>query len=73
MFKPTERIINAFVDRLVSDYKTVFVSGPEGHLDTIVRVARRSLNRIARSDALYHDLDHTLQVTMVGERLEGFR
>lgn len=67
MFSPSQHIINAFVERLKDEYNDVFVNGPEGHLDTIVQVARRALNRIARSDALYHDLDHTLQVTLVGQ------
>lgn len=67
MFRPSQHIINAFIERLRSEYFGIFADGPDGHLDTIVVVARRALNRIARSDAVYHDLDHTLQVTLVGQ------
>ena len=69
MFRPSEYIINAFVKRLEEDYLGIYITGPEGHLDTIIQVARRALNRIAQSNALYHDLDHTLQVTMVGQQI----
>lgn len=67
MFRPSQHIINAFIERLKSEYYDLFADGPPGHMDTIVVVARRALNRIARSDAIYHDLDHTLQVTLVGQ------
>lgn len=67
MFWPADIVINAFIDRLIADHGQYFPSAPPAHGEAIARVARLSLSRIARSNALYHDLDHTLLVTMVGQ------
>jgi hypothetical protein len=67
MFWPADIVINAFIERLVKGHGQYFPSAPVQHGEAIARVARLSLSRIARSNALYHDLDHTLLVTMVGQ------
>lgn len=67
MFRPSDIIIEAFVRRLRDDYDAVFGAGQPGHRETIVETARMALPRIARSDALFHDLDHTMLVTLVGQ------
>lgn len=69
MFRPSDIIINAFVRRLAEDYTEAFGAGTPGHVDTIVQVARMALARIASSDALYHDLDHTVLVVQVGQEI----
>jgi hypothetical protein len=51
---------------LAKDFRRVF--GP-AHDDTAERLgslARSTIECLARSDALYHNFEHTLQVTMVG-------
>jgi hypothetical protein len=67
MFWPADIIIDAFIDRLVCEHRQYYPGAPGTHGEAIQRVARLSLSRIARSNALYHDLDHTLLVTMVGQ------
>lgn len=69
MFRPSDIIIDAFVTRLTGDYVGAFGDGNAAHIDTIVHVARMSLNRIARSNALYHNIDHTMLVTLVGQEM----
>ena len=57
---------------LARDFRRIF--GP-AHDDTAERLgslARSTIECLARSDALYHNYEHTLQVTMVGrDILEG--
>ena len=69
MFRPSDIIIDAFVKRLTADYVGAFGDGNRAHIDTIAHVARMSLNRIARSNALYHNIDHTMLVTLVGQEM----
>ena len=66
MFRPSEIIIDAFIERLRRSYKQIYGDSEPGHCDAITQVGRMSLARMAQSDALYHNLDHTLLVTMVG-------
>ena len=72
MFTPSDFIINAFVRELRKSYAAGFGDGTPGHADLIAEIARSTLGRIARSNALYHDLDHTIIVTQVGiEIMQG--
>lgn len=71
MFNPSSVVIEAFVEELVSHYTHMY-----GHNETdthlIVSNARNALEIIANSDAPYHDMNHTILVTMVGmEILRG--
>lgn len=69
MIRPSEILIDAFLERLAADYSRHFDRGPAGHLEALRRVACMVLPRISRSDALYHDLEHTLHVTLVGQAM----
>ena len=66
MFRPSDIIIDAFIERLRLAYTEVYADGEPGHRETIAQVARMALGRLSQSNALYHNLDHTLLVTMVG-------
>ena len=66
MFRPSDIVIDGFVKRLSDDYGEAFGAGPPEHRDTLLQVSRVALARVARSDALYHDLVYTLLVTLVG-------
>jgi hypothetical protein len=66
MFRPSDIIIDAFIDRLRWTYSEQYGDGELGHRETIAQVARMALGRLSQSNALYHNLDHTLLVTMVG-------
>jgi hypothetical protein len=74
MFKPTEIVIDHAVPRLLHEYDRVFGDVEPANRTVINHVARLMLDKIARSDALYHDLEHTLNVTLVmQEILKGKR
>lgn len=69
MFNPTDIAIEGFVARLVHAYRQTY-SNLKPEIPGIVEwVGRMSLERIADSDALYHDLNHTMQVTLVGQKI----
>lgn len=67
MFRPTAIVIDAFVDRVLDTYDRLFPYADPSHRQTLLQVARMSLSRTARSNAPYHDLDHTIMVTQVGQ------
>lgn len=67
MFNPSEILIQAGIQRLQTGYRQTFGSYPPEVMALLSEVARTALGAIARSDAPYHDLDHTLLVTLVGQ------
>ena len=69
MFRPSEILIDKFVDRLNQNYTASFGDGVAGHRDTIRQVARMALPRIARSNALYYDLGYAFLITLVGQEM----
>lgn len=69
MFRPADIIIEAFIPHLESAYWQSFPDGVQGHCDAISKSARLALPYIARSNALYHDLSHTILVTQIGQNL----
>ena len=66
---PTTLIIEALGDRLEENYLSLY--GPQEPLypKVLNSAARIILEHIANSDALYHDLHHTMQVTLVGQEI----
>jgi hypothetical protein len=69
MFRPSDIVIQAFVDHLQEEYWRTFPGGAPEHCHSIARAARVALAHIARSNALYHDLAHTILVTQIGQNL----
>jgi hypothetical protein len=67
MFRPSKILSEAFVKRVTGNYRKCFGEGPPGHLETLTLSARMSMSRLARTNALYHNLDHTMMVALVGE------
>ena len=67
MFRPADVIIDAFVQRLIDDYRQAFFDGSRLNSRTITEVARMALARISMSNAPYHDLSHTMLVTLAGQ------
>src|SRR6202158_266486 len=57
---------------LTRDFRQIFGSTCDDWAERIGSAARSTIECLARSDALYHNYEHTLQVTMVGrDILEG--
>jgi hypothetical protein len=69
MFRPSDIVIEAFVDHLEDEYRRTFPGGVLEHSHAIARSARVALGNIARSNALYHDLSHTILVTQIGQNM----
>jgi hypothetical protein len=69
MFNVTEIAIEAFGERLKAAYQANFGRQKSDYPDIIAWVGRMSLERIADSDALYHDVEHTLMVTLAGQEI----
>ncbi|MEA2899498.1 MAG: hypothetical protein QOJ84_5113 [Bradyrhizobium sp.] len=51
---------------LTKDFRRIFGSAHADDAERLGSAARATIECLARSDALYHNYEHTLQVTMVG-------
>ena len=69
MFNSTALIIEAVTDRLVGQYRHVFGERAPDCAAAIATAARLALERIALSDALYHNVGHTVMVTLLGTEI----
>ena len=57
---------------LTRDFRRTFGSAHDDHAERLGSLARSTIECLGMSDALYHNFEHTLQVTMVGrEILQG--
>src|SRR6202158_5359224 len=69
MFNPTALVIDGFVEQLQTMYQRVYgLLGP-GYPGIIAFIGRLALENIANSDAPYHDMNHTIMVTLVGQEI----
>lgn len=69
MFNPTELIINGFVEQLERAYRRNYGSLEPANSSIIAWAGRMALERFANSDALYHNMEHTIMVTLVGQEI----
>src|SRR3974377_1426750 len=69
MFNPTQIVIDSFVTELKSMYERIYGILEPSYPGVISFVARLALENIATSDAAYHDVNHTIQVTLVGQEI----
>ncbi len=69
MFNPTQVIISGCVKRLQAGYHHIYGSLKPDYADIIGRVASMVLENIANTDALYHNVEHTVLVTLVGQEI----
>ncbi len=69
MFNPTRIVIQAFVDELKEKYHLIYGVLEPAYPDIIGFVGRLALENIANSDAAYHDMSHTIMVTLVGQEI----
>ncbi len=51
---------------LAEDFKRTFGSAHQEHAERLDCLSRVALECLARTDALYHNVEHTLLVTLVG-------
>jgi hypothetical protein len=69
MFNPTQIVIQAFVEELKDKYCLIYGELESAYRDIIGFVGRLALENIANSDAVYHDMNHTIMVTLVGQEI----
>ena len=69
MFNPTQIVIQAFVEQLRSMYGQIYGVLEPAYPDIIGFVGRLALENIADRDAAYHDMNHTIMVTLVGQEI----
>ena len=66
MLNVTELLVAEVANRVRVNYAVAFGGVDCEHLQLATRGARSALARIATSDALYHNVEHTVHVTLVG-------
>ncbi len=69
MFNPTQIVVEAFVGELRTMYDRTYGTLEPSYPGIIGFVARLALENIATSDAAYHDVNHTILVTLVGQEI----
>ena len=61
--------INRFAESLESDFRHTFGDQDTGYGGFVNWMGRLALENIANSDMLYHDVEHTMLVTTVGQQI----
>lgn len=69
MFNPNRTVIEAFVGHCIERYRETFPNRDLGHEDVIDQAARTALETLLGCDCPYHDLEHTVLVTDVGQTI----
>ena len=64
MFNPTQIVIEAFINELRLMYERNYTTLEPNYPGIISFVAQLALETIATSDAAYHDINHTIMVTL---------
>ncbi|MDJ0555353.1 MAG: metal-dependent phosphohydrolase [Microcoleaceae cyanobacterium MO_207.B10] len=69
MFNATEILINSFVEKIREGYRRTYGGYKSDYEDIIAWAGSMALENIANSDALYHNVEHTVLVTLVGQEI----
>lgn len=69
MFNSTEIVIDAFQEHITRTYLSIYTTLEPSYPGIISYVSRMALELIANSDAPYHDANHTICVTLVGQEI----
>ena len=69
MFNPTQIVVQARISELRAMYDRTYGALEPGYPGVIGFVAQLALENIATSDAPYHDVNHTIMVTLVGQEI----
>jgi len=69
VFNPTAVTAAAFGDHLAETYLEYFSGRVREHAAYLKGAARLGLERQSNSDALYHNAEHTMMVTLVGQQI----
>jgi len=69
MFNPTAVVIDAFVEQLEIAYTRNYGNMQSSNSSIIVWAGRMALEHFTNSDALYHNMEHTMMVALVGQEI----
>jgi hypothetical protein len=69
MLNLTQLEIDAFVQHVQEGYRRVYGGYKTDHAEIVGWAGSMALENIANSDALYHNVDHTILVTLVGQEI----
>jgi hypothetical protein len=69
MFNGTRLVIDAFVDQLMEAYHRNYGTFEPAYGEILGWAGRMALERIAQTTAIYHDVEHTIMVTLVGQEI----
>jgi hypothetical protein len=69
MFNPTLIVIEAFIRELRAMYERTYGMLEPEYPAILNFAAQLALENIANSDAAYHDVNHTIMVTLVGQEI----
>ena len=69
MFNPTQVVIEAFVHELQAMYVHTYSTLEPTYPNVIAFIGRAAMENIANSDAPYHNAEHTMMVTLVGQEI----
>src|ERR1700720_1648177 len=69
MFNPTLIVIEAFIRELRAMYGRTYTNLEPNYPAILSFAAQLALETIATSDAVYHDVNHTIMVTLVGQEI----
>ncbi len=69
MFNPTAVVIDAFVAQLEDAYFRNYGNMQTSNNSIIAWAGRMALEHFANSDALFHNMEHTIMVTLVGQEI----
>ena len=69
MYNATEQVIARFLERLREGYRSMYSNLQPDFPGIIAWAGRMAMENIANSDALYHDVEHTVMVTLVGQEI----
>lgn len=69
MFNAIETVIKGFVEELSHEFLRAFPNGDQRIAEVLEHIGRLALETIANTDALYHDVRHTMLATQAGEAI----
>ena len=69
MFNATQLAIDGFVKHLYNCYKSVYGNLEPDFPEIMEWAGRMALERISNTDCLYHNAEHTILVTLVGQEI----
>lgn len=69
MFDSTQLLIDHFVEKIKEGYTRTYGGWKSNYSEIIAWAGAMALENIANSDALYHNVEHTILVTLVGQEI----